>query len=197
MDPISSARDVLLFTLAKGQSQLADVIADLTPDELHWEPLSPSERPTDIALPPERKKVWRVFQHGGVWTYDYSTQPLDPPPFTTIAWILNHIAQTADMYVYCIRSGQPEGVERAWDDLPVPGTLPEARAYLSASLENARAYLAAIPEKDAAAELNRLTPAPWGEMRPVYINLWDGVIGHLLHHAAQVAARKELIRYGY
>ncbi len=197
MDHISSAQDVLLFALQKGQILLAEVITDLSEADFQWEPLPPSKRPADIALPAERKKVWRVFQRGGIWTYDYSTQPLDPPPFTTIAWILNHIAQTADMYIYCIHSGRPEGEERAWDDLPVPATLVDTQAYLSEALENARAYIASVPGKDATTELNRLAPAPWGEMRPVFVNLWDGVIGHLLHHAAQVAARKELIRYGY
>jgi hypothetical protein len=129
--------------------------------------------------------------------YDYTTQELLPPPFTTIAWIINHAAQTADMYLYCVQTGESEGVRRRWEDLPVPSNLPEMKQYLFAVLARARDFLVCIPETQVDQQLNKLTPAPWGEMRPTYVNLWGGVIAHVLQHSAQIAARKEAIRYGW
>jgi hypothetical protein len=43
---------------------------------------------------------------------------------------MNHIAQTGDMYLYCVKTGKPEGVERRWDDLPVSPDYEQMRVYL-------------------------------------------------------------------
>ncbi len=192
-----STRDLLLLGLDSGESSLREILADLSDAEYDWEPIPASERAADCLLPPQRKRVWRVFQQDGVWTYDYTPEALHPSPFTTIAWIMNHTAQTADMYIYCVRSGKPEGVERRWDDLPVPLNREAMSRYLFEALSEARAYLASIPEESVQDELNRLTPAPWGEMRPTYLNIWGGVVEHAIQHAMQIAARKDRIRYGY
>ena len=58
-------------------------------------------------------------------------------------------------------------------------------------------YLLSLDEDSTDAELNNLTPAPWGEMRPTYLNLWGGIIEHALQHAMQIAVRKERIRANY
>src|SRR5438067_12886335 len=101
---IASARDVLLLGLDSAQLRMHDVLADLTDEEYQWEPLPVSERNADVALPPEKKRVWRVYQRGQRWTYDYAGGRLIPPPCTTIAWLANHVVSTADMYWYCIRT---------------------------------------------------------------------------------------------
>ncbi len=191
---IKSARDVLVLGLDSAERNLREALADLTEAEYNWEPIPESERAADCLLPTERKRVWRVFEQGGVWTYDYALGEFHPSPFTTIAWLLNHVAQTADVYLYCIQSGKPEGVDRRWEDLPVPSTLEAMSRYAFEVLARVRAYLTSIPEQDVVAELNRPTPAPWGELRPTYLNLWGGVIEHTLVHAAQIAAWKDQIR---
>jgi hypothetical protein len=194
---VESARDILLLGVESGERHLRETIADITDDEYGWEPIPPSERAADLVLPPERKRVWRVFQQEGVWRYDYTPEGLDPPPFTTIAWIMNHVAQTADMYLYCVKTGKPEGVDRGWGDLPVPSDYQAMSAYIVEVLADVRAYLRAIPKGRILGELNRLTPAPWGELRPTYLNIWGGVVEHVIQHAMQIAARKDRIRYGY
>jgi len=193
---IESSRDILLFGVDAGEHNIEETIADVSEDEYWWEPLPLSEQSSDLLLPPEQKRVWRVFQKAGVWVYDYTPAQLNPPPFTIIAWIMNHIAQTADMYLYCVKSGQPEGVERSWDDLPVPSSYEAMRSYIIDVLADVRAYLFSIPEAHINRELNKLTPVPWGEMRPTYLNIWGGVVEHIIQHATQIAARKERIRYG-
>jgi hypothetical protein len=194
---IRSGRDVLLVELDAAECCVRETIADVSPEEYHWEPIPASERSSDLLLPPDTKKVWRVFQKGDVWIYDYTPGILSSPAFTTIAWIMNHVAQTGDMYLHCVKSGKPEGVERSWDDLPVPPNFGAMSQYLFDMLARVREYLTSIPARKINSELNRPTPAPWGEMRPTYLNIWGGVVEHVIQHAIQIAARKDRIRYGY
>jgi len=109
---IRSPRDVLLLGLNAGEQSLRETVGDIAEEEYRWEPLSATEQSADRLLPPQRKRVWRVFEQAGAWTYDYTPEEVKPSPFTTIAWIMNHVAQTADMYLYCVVSGKPEGIER-------------------------------------------------------------------------------------
>jgi hypothetical protein len=183
MEEVLSSRDVLLLGLNAGLSSIHLVLDDVTAEEYNWEPIPLSERPRDQLLPAEKKKVWRVFQRAEKWIYDYTPEVVEPPPFTTIAWIMNHTAQTAGMYLYCITSGKPEGVERRWEDLPVPASFNEMRAYICSALAEGGAYLSSLSSEKINQELNRETPAPWGEMRPTYLNLWGGVIEHVIQHA--------------
>ena len=195
MGSIRSARDLLLLGLNTGVTNLRETLADISEEEYGWEPLAPAERAPDRLSPPERKKVWRVFLKEGVWTYDYTPERLIPPPFTTIAWIMNHVTQTADMYLYCIQSGKAEGLERTWDELPVPPSYDAMSKYLFEALAAVREYLETIPGRRVSVELNKLSPAPWGEMRPSYMNLWGGIVEHVIQHTEQIAARKDRIRY--
>jgi hypothetical protein len=166
---IKSARDVLLLGLDVGERSLRETLADISEAEYHWESIPSSEQALDRLLPPQRKRVWRVFQQAGAWTYDYTPEALHPPPFTTIAWIMNHVAQTAEMYLYCVKTGKPEGVERRWEDLPVPASCEAMTGYIFEVLADVRDYLVSLPENHIHRDLNKLTPAPWGEMRPAYL----------------------------
>jgi hypothetical protein len=188
---------VLLYGLDLGEMYIRNTIANISEAEYDWEPIPPFERPADILLAPESKRVWRVFQQGDKWTYDYSLEELIPPPFTTIAWIMNHVAQTTEMYLYCTKSGKPEGEEKRWDDLPVQSNLASMKSYICDVLADARRYLVSIPKGSVNSELNRLAPAPWGEIRPAFMNIWGGIVEHVLQHDMQIAARKDRIRYGH
>jgi hypothetical protein len=194
---VKSSRDILLLGLDSGDRSLREAIADISEEEYQWEPIPSSEQASDRLLPPDRKRVWRVFQQEGVWMYDYTPEDLNSSPFTTIAWIMNHIAQTADMYLYCIKTGKPEGIDRRWEDLPIPPSCEAMSSYISEVLTEVREYLLSMPDKYIDRELNKLTPAPWGEMRSTYLNIWGGVVEHVIQHSMQIAARKDRIRYGY
>ncbi len=194
---VASAQDVVLFALAALVWQLKETLNGVSEDEYDWEPLSDSERITDARLPPEKKRVWRVYERDGKWSYDYALGDLTPSPFTTIAWIVNHIACTADMYLYCIQTGKTEGVERTWDDIPVPPSQAAMNLYALDMLTRVRHYLSSISQEEFLVKLNELTPAPWGEQRPTWLNLWGGIIEHTIQHTAQIAAHKEEIRRAY
>ena len=194
---IDSIRDLMVVQLVDVVRKTQEAIDDITGIEYHWEPISKSDRSSDLVLPPEKKKVWRVFQLKGVWTYDYTPEALGVPPFTTIAWIMNHIAQTGDMYLYCLKSRKPEGIDRKWDDLPVYSDCERIRRYIFQGLDDTAEYLKSIPATKVKNELNKLSPAPWGEMRPAYRNVWGGIIAHTLEHVAQISNIKHIIRFGY
>jgi hypothetical protein len=191
---LRSPRDVLLLGLDTALLRMREVFTDLSEAEYHWEPLSEAERQHDLPLPADRKRVWRVFQANRRYTYDYADGILNPPPFTTIAWLMNHIAITAQMYLYCIKTGKSAGDGLSWDDLPVHSTLAAMRDHASRTLEETKAYHLSFPASEIDEELNRFTPAPWGELRPTFLNLWGGIIEHALQHTAQIAMRKEHIR---
>jgi hypothetical protein len=194
---IKSALDMLVVTLESSGRRVQDAIDDVSETEYNWEPIPLSERTFDLSLEPEVKKVWRVFQRDGEWIYDYTPEVLAKPPFTTIAWIMNHVAQTGAMYLYCVKTGIPEGVDRHWDDLPVHSDFKTMGQYIYRVLDDTGEYLKSIPLSQADTELNRLTPAPWGEMRPTYLNIWGGIIGHTIEHASQISFLKHKIRLGY
>ncbi len=194
---VESPRDILLFGLDSAISRMRETLRDITDEEYDWEPLPASERAADMALPPDRKRVWRVHLHHGAWVCDYTPGILEPPPFTTIAWIMCHVGVTAEMYLHCIRTGEPEGVGKTWDDIPIPGTRQAMTGYIFDVFSQVWDYLSGIPERQVVPELNRPTPAPWGEMRPAYVNLWGGIIEHAIEHNMQIAVRKERIREGY
>jgi hypothetical protein len=187
----------LLFELDSAQEHLKNIISDLTDDEYQWEPLSKPEQTSDRLVPAAQKRVWRVFEQDGARVYDYTPEAVNPPPFTTIAWIMNHIAQTADMYLYCIESEKPEGIDRSWDDLPVPSNRMEMAEYIFEVIGRVRQYILSVPKEEINSTLNKCTPAPWGEMRPTFKNIWGGIIEHILQHSIQIAAHKDKIRYGF
>jgi hypothetical protein len=193
---VNSLCDLLLFELDSAEEHLQNIISDISDDEYQWEPLSKPEQASDRLVPVEQKRVWRVWEQDGVLAYDYTPEVVNPPPFTTIAWIMNHIAQTADMYLYCIESGKPEGYEKSWEDLPIPSNRKEMVKYVFEVIGKVRAYLLSIPKEEIHSKLNTLTPAPWGETRPTYKNIWGGIIEHIIHHSIQIAAHKDRIRYG-
>src|SRR5215207_9509674 len=143
-----SVRDALLFALDSAVLRASETLMDITEAEYHWEPLSESERQHDMTLGVDKKRVWRVFEENGAYTYDYGGDR-NPPAFTTIAWIMNHIAETADMYLYCVTTGKQVGEERTWLDVPVYSNMSETRAYIFRMLQNTRDYLLSLDEREA------------------------------------------------
>jgi len=79
----------------------------------------------------------------------------------------------------------------------VPPNLPEMSVYLFKVLASVHDFLLAIPAIQANHELNKLTPAPWGEMRSTYLNIWGGIIEHAIQHDMQINMRKDHLHYGY
>jgi hypothetical protein len=193
-EELDPTREFIVLVLDSIKKEAAVTLKDISEEELHWEPLSAQESDRDRTLPAEKKRVWRVYFNGERWTYDYGGD-IQPPAFTTIAWIMNHIAQTSEMYLYCIRSGKPVGAEKNWDDLPVFPDVSNLRNYIFQTIEDTLLWINTIPDGEFSSILRQKTPAPWGELRPTMQNLHGGVLQHALQHLMQIAVRLEYIRY--
>lgn len=191
---LRSARDMLLFATESAMQRAEETLADITEAEYVWEPIPEAERSYDRELTADVKRIWRIFSANGRYYYDYAPRAADNPAFTTIAWIMTHTAVTGDMYLHCVKTGKATGEEITWEDLPVYDTLTETREHVFQCLRDTREFLANITDDQVNAVLHSLTPAPWGELRPTFLNLWGGIIEHTIQHMMQVAVRKERIR---
>ena len=191
---LNSARDALVLGLDTALLRMQETFADITEEEYYWHPFSEAERLADDTLPEDEKRLWTVRPRNSDFTYDYADTTLDPPPFTTISWIMTHIAHTSAMYFYCVKSGKGVDETFSWGSLTTYGTLAETRDYTYSVTHEVREYLLGLESDET---LNKMTPKPSWEMRPTYLNIWGGCIEHAIQHAMQIAVRKERIRTSY
>jgi hypothetical protein len=75
---------LLLAEMDEVYGRLRRRLEGLTDDEYRWEPVP---------------GCWTVHRdRSGAWVIDYAEPDPDPPPFTTIAWRLVHLADCKVMY---------------------------------------------------------------------------------------------------
>jgi len=143
----------------------------LTDREFFWEPAP---------------DCWTVhLDESGRWIVDYADPAPDPPPFTTIAWRLIHVAACKIMYhEYAFGPGR-----LTWDELDIPHTAAGAIAWLEEG--HARLRIALDDLDDADLEEMRLTN--WGEPWPTWRIFWT-MISHDLHHGAEIGCLRDLYR---
>jgi uncharacterized damage-inducible protein DinB len=143
----------------------------LTDAEFFWEPVS---------------GCWTVHRaKEEYWVVDYADPAPDPPPFTTIAWRLLHLAECKVMYYeYAFGARQ-----LTWEQLPVLHTATEATAWLEQSHARLRSALNNL--SDADLEEMRLTN--WGEPWPTWRIFWS-MVSHDLHHGAEIGCLRDLYR---
>jgi len=161
-----------------------DTDTDLTDDEYFWEPAS---------------GCWSIRRRGdaessmpwgsGEWVMDYERPAPQPPPITTIAWRLCHLAQWQLMrydWTFGSRSLQVE-------DISWPGTARDAVAFLRDSHKKWRTALAETTPDDLdtvgrSQMPNGLDPS----VRFDDLVAWTNV--EFAHHAAEVALLRDLYR---
>ncbi len=143
----------------------------LTDAEFFWEPVP---------------GCWTV--HRGTdnsWAVDYADPAPDPPPLTTIAWRLLHLAECKVMYhEYAFGARQ-----LTWETLPVPYTAAEAVAWLKEGQVRLQSALDALD--DDSLEGMRLTN--WGDLWPAWRIFW-AMTSHDLHHGAEIGCLRDLYR---
>jgi hypothetical protein len=102
----------------------------LTDEEFFWEPVP---------------DCWTVrCDESGRWVVDYAISPPDPPPFTTIAWRLVHVASCKIMYhEYAFGPAK-----LTWDELDWPHTAADAIAWLEEGHVRLRAALDDLGDSD-------------------------------------------------
>ena len=79
---------LLVAQMEEAWRTLRSRLEGLTDEEFFWEPVP---------------GCWTVHPNeGGRWVVDYTLPEPDPPPFTTIAWRLVHVAACKIMYHECM-----------------------------------------------------------------------------------------------
>jgi len=161
----------LAFAMEEAWSTLRRRLEGLTDEEFFWKPVP---------------DCWTVHQdQSGRWVVDYAVPAPEPPPFTTIAWRLLHLAECKVMYhEYAFGPGR-----LTWEELPVPHTAAEAIAWLEESHRRLQETLAGLT--DAELQEQRLTN--WGDLWPTWRIFWT-LIHHDAHHGAEIGCLRDLHR---
>ena len=152
--------------------RLCERLEGLTDEEYFWEPV---------------KNSWTVHPDDrGVWVVDYAEPDPDPPPFTTIAWRLVHLADCKVMYHEWAFGSR----RLTFPDLLGPMTATAAIARLDEGHTLLRADLDSCDEADLDSP--RLTN--WGEEWPAWRIFWT-MIDHDAHHGGEIGSLRDLFRF--
>jgi hypothetical protein len=164
---------LLLFEMDASYQRLLARLAGTTDEEYLWEPVPGS---------------WTVHVDvTGEWVVDYAVPDPDPPPFTTLAWRLLHLADCKVMYhEYAYGPGRLR-----FADLRPPPRFAEALERLELGHSLLRADLAGLSEADLDAPVG----TNWGESWPAWRVFWT-TIHHDAHHGAEIGCLRDLYRHG-
>jgi len=165
--------DLLATQMDEAWESLRRWVQGLSDEEFFWQPVP---------------GCWTVHpDDSGRWIVDYAIPEPDPPPFTTIAWRLIHIATCKVMYYeHAFGPGK-----LTWDDLEIPETVADAKAMLEEGHARLREALARLNDED----LEEMRRTNWGELWPTWRIFWV-MISHDLHHGAEIGCLRDLYRSG-
>jgi hypothetical protein len=170
---VASAARLLRQQWERSCERLLRRLDGLTDDEYRWEPVA---------------NCWNVRPDPSSpsgWTVDYPDVHPDPPPFTTIAWRLLHIADGNTIYwEHCFGPKI-----RDFGDLVTHGEADDAIDYL---VESQRPVTEALRQRDDDT---------LDEMRPTHLGVtWPArwvfavLIDEQVHHGAEVGLLRDLYR---
>jgi hypothetical protein len=166
---------VAVEILARQQADAYDMIRNriegLTDDEFWWEPVP---------------DCWTVRRsEAGTWAVDYAIPDPDPPPFTTIGWRLDHVAECKVMYhEYAFGPGR-----LTFPDIDSAHTARNAIELLERGQALLVEDLAGLDD----ADLQRTRLTNWGEEWPTWRILWT-MIHHDYQHGGEIGALRDLYR---
>ena len=165
------------------QTQFRPRLDGLTDDEYFWEPV-----PGCWSIRPRGESSAPVTVGVGEFLMDYEMPEPDPPPLTTIAWRMAHIA----VGVFGMRASNHFGdgaLEYRTADYP--GTAADGIAYLEDSYAT---WLAGVSKLDDDGLAKPVGPAegPFAD-RP-YAELVLHLNREAIHHGAEIALLRDLYR---
>jgi uncharacterized damage-inducible protein DinB len=153
--------------------RLEERLVGLDDEEYFWEPVA---------------RCWTVRRDTSApsgWQIDYEWPAPEPPPFTTIAWRMVHVAN--GNWIYWEHAFGP--AKRNFIDLEVPGSAATAITYLRASREPVTRWLATATEADLAG----LRTTHLGMQLPA-IEIVGILIDEQTHHGAEIGLLRDLRR---
>ena len=143
----------------------------LTDKEFFWEPVP---------------GCWTLhLAEDGRWVEDYADPAPDPPPFTTIAWRLIHVAACKLMY-YEYAFGP---ARLTWDELLFPHTAADAITWLDENHARLCAALDSLSDDD----LDEMRLTNWGDRWPTWRIFWT-MASHDIHHGGEIGCLRDLYR---
>ena len=177
---------ILLAQLDSAWGLLEARLAGLTDEEYLWEPVAGC-----WSLRPRGQARSRHPEGRGQWLLDGESPPPHPPPFTTIAWRLCHIA-SGELLRYDWTFGRHH-LETG--DILWPPTAAEAVTFATGAHNRWRIALEGV----STAELDEVgrSQMPYGldpEVRFADLLAWTNL--ELIHHGAEVACLRDLYRAG-
>ncbi|MFR9730120.1 DinB family protein [Saccharopolyspora sp. MS10] len=166
-------RDEVLDQLDFYWEQWRPRLDGLTDAEYFWEPVA---------------GCWTVRRTERGWGWDFSFPPPDPPPFTTIAWRLSHLAE----HVFAMRFANHFGDgSYRMDHHDYPGG---AAAALDRLDDRHRRWRDAIGSMPAERWSRPVGPAEGPHAKRSYLTLVLHLNRELFHHGGEVALLRDLHR---
>jgi hypothetical protein len=172
----SLLHDQLAHAFAAAQWQ----VQDLDDDEYFWEPV-----PECWSV--RRRRDARTSGACGVgdWVIDGEWPLTGPPPVTTIAFRVVHLAAWTDIY----RDFTFGTASMSYLHIDVPGSATDAVAWLQRAQDAFAAAARAVPD----AETWSMRPTHYGQQRPAGTLIWQIAVEHL-HHSAEIGVLRDLRR---
>ncbi len=169
--PARQTVELLKAAMEEGWTTLRSRLDGLIDDEFFWEPVP---------------GCWTLhLAEEGHWVEDYEDPAPIPPPFTTIAWRVIHVAACKLMYYeYAFGPGK-----LTWDELELPHTAADAIAWLEECHARLRMALEGLSDDD----LNEPRLTNWGEHWPTWRIFWT-MASHDLHHGGEIGCLRDLYR---
>jgi hypothetical protein len=165
--------------------RLRNRVEGMTDEEYFWEPFD---------------GCWSVHKTDDGYAADWAWIPPAPPPFTTLAWRITHIAdllqaeRTATWFGHepGATDPAPEVPGAATDPAPeVPGSAAAALAALDRAYEIWRRRLAALSQEDLDRPMGEIA-GPYAENDGTSFALH--ILDELIHHGAEVGTVRDFYR---
>jgi hypothetical protein len=170
---MASAVRLLRAQWERSCTRLRSRLDGITDDEYLWEPVASCWNVRPSASSPSG------------WTVDYPDVPPDPPPFTTIAWRLLHIADGNTIYW---EHSFGSATKNFWDLAP-HGTAVDAIDYLVESQRPITNTLAVLDDDALDEERPTHFGVTWPARRVLSV-----LADEQLHHGAEVGLLRDLYR---
>lgn len=163
----------LISSFESTRDQLLERLSGLDDDEFHWEPVG---------------GMWSVRMTANGWRADWADPDPDPPPVTTIAWRMWHIAVDA-LDSYSLRAFGTSGTGlsgREW-----VGTAVEALNLTTAAFATFTEGFEAIGDEGLGLALGDA----WVHYADAtHLDLFLHAQREVTHHAAEIALLRDIYR---
>jgi hypothetical protein len=166
------------------RGRLLDRLVGLTDDEYLWEPV-----PGCWSIRPHAEVTTSRALGGGDWRLEFASPEPDPPPFTTLAWRLCHLAMHTR-----IRADYTIGTKSmSHETYAIPQTADAAIAVLTDALDAWHQALSSASDADLD-QVGR-SSYPWGlDPKLPFLDITWWVNQELLHHGGEIALLRDLYR---